>query len=295
MHSGLTGTKHFGFTPSWLRGGLRIAQTGDVRSLSGNAELSQELGIGTIQLEALGVWMRLAGLVGRVTEGQRLSPLGRLICSLDAELSDAATWWVLHWQLARSYTAWGAISGLEYGVASCGRLDQEIGQSAPSASAVTLRNARTSVLRALEGTPLGHELGLVRLESDGRRVTGLTKLPVRHGGAPLAAVAYAFVDWARREELSSAPLESLAASDGPGPILHMSEGALERYAMDIDGAFRGRVLSYGRTAGLNEVYFKREFTALQVLASHYVRERDDVEWTDALARAVEEVGDDGAD
>ena len=49
----------------------------------------------------------------------------------------------------------------------------------------------------------------MRLEIEGDKVTGLTKLPVRQGQAPMAAVGYAVLDWARREQLSSvAPDES---------------------------------------------------------------------------------------
>jgi len=105
----------------------------------------------------------------------------------------------------------------------------------------------------------------------------------------MAVVAYALLDWARGEQLGSAALESLAAPGGPGPILHMSEGALERYLIEVDGAFRGRVLSYIRTAGLNEAYFKAEVTPLQVLASHYVRQSEGLEWPQALERAEREV------
>jgi len=146
------------------------------------------------------------------------------------------------------------------------------------------------VIRALDETPLGRELGLVELESDGRRVVGLKKLAVRYGQAPMAAVAYALLDWARREEMPSAGLESLVAPGSPGQALHMSEGVLERYLIEIDGAFRGRVLSYSRTAGLNEAYFRPEVTPLQVLTSHYIRAREDVPWTEALDRAQAETG-----
>lgn len=295
MSSGLTGTKHFGFTPSWLRDGLQAIGRGDVRTLSGNPELAHELGMGAIQLEALGAWMRLGGLVVRDANALRLSSFGGLVGTLDRQVSEPASWWAIHWGLARGYPAWGAISAVEYGLVTVARLDGVLGAIAPDASSSTVKNARTALLRALEDTPLGRDLGLVRLESDGRRVTGLTKLSVRYGGAPMAAVAYALLDWARSEGLRSAPLESLAAADGPGPILHMSEGALERYVMEIDGAFRGRVLSYERTAGLNEVYLKQEVTPLQVLASHYLRERDGLEWAEALTKAAEEVGDDATD
>ncbi|MGQ9730509.1 MAG: DUF4007 family protein [Candidatus Zipacnadales bacterium] len=181
------------------------------------------------------------------------------------------------------------LTSLEYREYVVDELDRGLKLLAPQRTERTVRNARTALIRALADTPLGSGLGLVRLESDGKRVTGLVKLPVRYGGAPMAAVAYAVLDWAARQQLGSAALETLAAEEGPGPVLHMSEGTLERYLLDIDGAFRGRVLSYSRTANLNEVYFKREVTSLDVLASHYLRERQRLEWPQALAQAQEEV------
>jgi hypothetical protein len=295
MSSGLTSTKHFGFTPAWLRDGLQAVQRDDVRSFSGNPELAHELGMGAIQLEALGAWMRLGGFVVRDANALCLSAFGRLVAALDPHVSHPATWWAIHWRLSRGYPAWTVISAAEHGAVPAARLAELLGGVAPEASASTVRNARTALLRALEDTPLGRDLGLVRLESDGRRITGLTKLPVRYGGAPMAAVAYAVLDWARAEELRSAALESLAAADGPGPILHMSEGVLERYVMEIDSAYRGQVLRYARTAGLNEVYLEQEVTPLQVLASHYLHERDGLEWPEALAKAAEEVREDAAD
>jgi len=144
------------------------------------------------------------------------------------------------------------------------------------------------VVNTLLYTPLGR-LGLIELVQEGARVTEVRKLRVRHGQAPMAAVAYALLDWAAREEMSSASLETLAGPEGPGPILHMSEGALERYLLDIHGAFRGAVLTYSRTAGLNEARFKEGITPLQVLASHYLHEQEGLSWPEALERAKEEV------
>ena len=69
----------------------------------------------------------------------------------------------------------------------------------------------------------------------------------------------------------------------------MSEGALERYLIEIDGAYRGRVLRYSRTANLNEAYLRDDVTPLQVLVTHYLHEQEGLDWPDALHRATEEV------
>jgi hypothetical protein len=286
--SGLTATMHFGLPRDALVKALAQGAAGNL-CLGRNAQTAGILGIGTVQVEAVGAWMRFANLTQRDDGGVALSPLGALVQAQDAELRDPASWWVIHWQLASHYVVWRLLGSLEYRGYTSEEVDGVLRDVASGRSQQTIRNARQSLMKALADTPLGTELGLVQIESDGKRITGLVKLPVRHGTAPMAAVAYALLDWASREQVRSAALETLASSDGPGAILHMSEGALERYLLEIDGAFRGRVMTYSRTAGLNEAYFKPEVTPLQVLASHYLREREGLEWPEALVRAQHEV------
>jgi len=291
MSESLTGTRHFGFSARALADALQVVGAGQAGSLVGQSALATQIGVGTIQLEALGAWMRFANIARRDEANVVLTPFGQLVYRFDNGIGDLASWWALHWQLASNYVVWRILGSLGYRRYDTEDIDRELAARAPGRSQQTIRNARQSLIKALEDTPLGQELGLVRLESDGKRVTGLVKLPVRHGAAPMAAVAYAILDWATREQARSAALESLAASDGPGAVLHMSEGVLERYLLEIDGAFRGRVLTYSRTAGLNEAYFKPEVAPLQVLAAHYIRERDGLEWPEALTRAEQEVGE----
>lgn len=288
MRSGLTATMDFGFSVQAMRQAMPMLASGGVRAFGRDETLARELGIGTVQVEALGAWMRLAGLTCRGQNGVELSSVGFIVRKLDTAVASPATWWAIHANLAREYSAWYALTRLAYQFATLADIEAVLSQIAPETSLRTLKNARVSVVRTLDGTPIGQQLGLFRVETEGKSTIGVTKLPVRHGQAPMAAVGYAILDWARREELSSVGLSSLAAPDGPGPILHMSEGALERYLIELDGAYRGRVLSYSRTANLNEVYFRADVTPLQVLASHYLHEQEGLDWPEALDRAAEE-------
>lgn len=289
MRSGLTATMDFGLSVQAMRKAMPMLASGGIGSFGRDETLARELGIGTVQVEALGAWMRLAGLVSKRQNGVELSPIGRTVHKFDPAVALPATWWAIHANLAREYSAWYSLTRLPYQFVTPADIEAALSQLAPQTSARTLKNARVSVVRTLDDTPIGQELGLFRVETEGKKTTGLTKLPVRHGQAPMAAVGYAILDWARREELSSVGLTSLAAPDGPGPILHMSEGALERYLIELDGAYRGRVLSYSRTANLNEAYFRAEVTPLQVLTSHYLHDQEGLEWPEALDRAAEEV------
>lgn len=279
----------FGLSVKAMRQVMPMLASGSIGAFGRDETLAHQLGIGTVQLEALGAWMRLAGLVSKRQDGVELSPIGRIVHKFDPEVAATATWWAIHANLARQYSAWYALAWLPYQFVTFADIEAALSQLAPQTSARTLKNARLSVVRTLDDTPIGQQLGLFRVETEGNKTTGLTKLPVRHGQAPMAAVGYAILDWARREGLSSVGLTSLAAPDGPGPILHMSEGALERYLIEIDGAYRGRVLTYSRTANLNEAYIRAEVTPLQVLASHYLHEQEGLDWPEALDRATEEV------
>lgn len=286
----------FGFTEEQLRRLLSRLAASRVFPTRRDPTLAKELGVGTNEVEALAHWGRLAGLTDRSPAGVTLSGLGRAIHGFDKDLGDLATWWVLHWELSSNYLLWHTLKSLRPGSNALKVIEETIKASAPHVSDRTVGNARLALMRALADTPLGQKLGLVQLECEGELVTGLRKLAVRHGQAPMAAVAYALLDWARREETGSAALETLAGPDGPGAVLHMSPGVLERYLVDIDGAFGGRVLSYSRTAGLSEAYFKPEVTPLQVLVSHYiyVQKPDGRPWTKALDLAKQEVGSEDA-
>ncbi|MCX7600304.1 MAG: DUF4007 family protein [Armatimonadetes bacterium] len=293
-HRGLTATMHFAFTTGALRRALGLLAGGELRSFGRDPELSQSLGLGTVQVEALGAWMRFAGLTRRSSARVELTPLGRLIFRWDSGLDDVATWWVLHWELSSNYVVWNLLAHLEYRTYTLAELDEAVQGLAEDCSPRTARNARLSLVKALEDTPLGQQLGIVRLESDGKKMTGLTKLAVRHGQAPTGAVGYALADWARRRRMTSAALETLAARGGPGGALHMSAGVLERYLLEIDAAFGGQVLTYSLTAGLNETYFK-EVSPLQILAAHYLRQRGDLGWREAFQEAARELGDGGTE
>lgn len=289
MHDALDAQQGFGFTRGLVCRAMAMACRDGLASGVSMEEIASTLGLGTRQAKGLLAWMRLAGIIMSRTVSGGLTPLGTALASQDRDLADGVAWWVVHYQLSIGYRPWAMLAHLEFKSHPVDVISQRLTTEFPQSAERTRDNARQAIFRAIADTPIGQELGLFRLDSDGKKTTGLTKLPVRYGQAPMAAVGYAILDWARREELSSVGLTSLAAPDGPGPILHMSEGALERYLIELDGAYRGRVLTYSRTANLNEAYLRAEVTPLQVLASHYLHEQEGLDWLAALDRAIEEV------
>lgn len=294
MTSGLTATMNFGFQPQAMVGALRELGAGSITSLGRDTALAQALGIGGVQLEALGAWMRLANLTKRADGVLKLSPLGRLVYTNDPSLVVPATWWTVHWELSLGYLPWRLLAGFSGDRLAIDALDRALAARVSRVSERTIRNARLAAVRALVDTPLGQRLGLVEWEEERGRVVALIGRRVHHGEIPLAAVGYAVLDWARREGASGAALEVLAAEGGPGPVLHLGVGDLERYLMDLHSDFGGQVLTYSRTADLDQAYFRSEVTPLQVLAAHYLRERENLSWAQALDRARQEVPADDA-
>lgn len=297
MPSGLSATMHFGFTPSAASRLMSEVAAGNVLRIGRDPALAQRLGIGTVQLEALGAWLRLSGLIESNRATVALTDAGALIWQYDPRLCDTVTWWTIHWRLSLGYAVWDILCDLPYGEHSAATLEAALQAAHPSVSAVTVRNARNALVKALQQTPLGSELGIVSIRTGGDSDIVLVKQRVRHEQAPLAAVAYALLDWTQRESVTSASLETLAAPRGPGGRLHMSEGALERYLMDIAATMGHEVLWYSRTSGLNEAYFGRGAPAIAVLRAHFLQRAAEppLSWGEALAIATsgEDHGDAG--
>jgi len=272
MSVGLTATMGFGVSPEWLTAGLDLARasTGG-QTFDRSPELALRLGIGTVQCEALGAWLRLAGLTqGMVSrDGGVVTGLGRTISGHDPRLGDRGTWWVIHYQWSRRYVVWRLLAELGLGNSTLDRVDRELAAGVGTRAARTVRNARRSLISALSQTPIGTDLGLVRLVEEGRRVVALEKAQVRREAIPLPVFAYVVANWAKDWAGSSAPLERLAEPDAPGGIFHLSLGALERLLMEVEGAFGGTVLTYSRTAGLDEVYFHFQHSPLALLECYY--------------------------
>ncbi|MBC7289514.1 MAG: DUF4007 family protein [Armatimonadetes bacterium] len=141
MHSGLTATMHFGFSAAHASAALvRLASEG--LRFGRDAESARALGLGTVQLEALGAWMRYAGLVVRAGRQAQLTPFARLTIQYDPDLHLPLTWWAIHWHLATNYIVWRLLSRLGYRRYSIAELDSELASVAPEQSEQTIRNAR---------------------------------------------------------------------------------------------------------------------------------------------------------
>ncbi len=260
-------------------------------------DVAADLGIGARQAKELAAWLRWAGVTEESRgNGTLLSPLGLVIAAYDPTLSQIATWWCLHWRLSTSpdFGSWRLLSPTTSCRFSLRELEEQLLRLAPGLSERAVSKGRQAVVTTLLSTPLGQRLGLVEWEEERGRVVALIGRRVHHGEIPLAAVGYAVLDWARREGASGAALEVLAAEGGPGPVLHLGVGDLERYLMDLHSDFGGQVLTYSRTADLDQAYFRSEVTPLQVLAAHYLRERENLSWAQALDRARQEVPADDA-
>ena len=285
MGEGLTSTRGFGFSAGPAGRLVAMVASGEATAVGADPALAQRIGLGTVQLEGLGAWLRLAGFLASGRGAVALTPLGEVVHRHDPGLGDPCTWWVLHWELSKRYPVWGVMSGLSYEVHDTGTIDAALAAAHPGTSDRTIRNARLALLRALSETPLGQSLGIVSLSFAGGDVAGLEKRSVRHGEAPTAAVGYALLDWAREGGVTSAPLDVVARGSEVGGRLHMSDGVLERYAMELDQTLQRQAISYSRTAGLEEIYFKPDVEPLALLRARYTSQEQGITWCSALVAA----------
>jgi len=105
---------------------LQFTEAGAITSTTQNPDLAQALGVGTEQLESLGVWMRLVGLAVDGSRPVALTPLGRLLVRHDTGLMQPATWWVIHWQLSANFSAWTILTLIDYGLHTTADLDSAL-------------------------------------------------------------------------------------------------------------------------------------------------------------------------
>lgn len=88
----------FGFNGKALSAALNGIAGKSLTRLGREQQSAMVLGMGTVQVDSLGAWMRFAGLIKESDEGVALTDLGRAMYKYDPRLADPATWWVLHWE-----------------------------------------------------------------------------------------------------------------------------------------------------------------------------------------------------
>jgi hypothetical protein len=293
QHS-FSGHETFPFRYPWLKKGFDAVQE------DGNAFLHDDaittLGVGKNMVRSIRHWCLTAGTIeennGEGDGALRVSDLGKLVLAddgLDPYLEDPATLWLLHWQIASNRaraTTWfwifshfhepeftrelltsalfnwaQTLSGKQVAFSSVKR-DVEVFLRTYVAS-----RHRDDVAEDSIDCPLV-ELGLIAQPGDGHAYR------FRHGfqhSLPDGILLFAVL---RFWEAFSSTAKTLALHDlarqpgSPGRLFKIDESSLVERLEGIERQTGGSV-SYDETAGLRQLYRRKELDPNEVLAAAY--------------------------
>ncbi len=227
----------------------------------------------------------------------RPSPLGDLLFGphgLDPYLEEAGTLWLIHWQLAgisdgpttwfwvfnhlaeSEFTKEKLLSDLMALADQAGWkrvADNSLGRDIDCfvRTYVSARTSRTVVLEETLDCPLT-ELGLIQ-ELEANHVYGFARGD--HASLPLPVFAFALLTYWKRTAAprSALTFDEIAYRPGsPGRVFKLSEDALCVYLDGMETCTEGAI-SYDETAGLRQLYRRKDCNALDLLRTHYAHGR----------------------
>lgn len=283
----------FGFEEAWFR--LIIKKLPDHPDLFLPREVEKAqaiLRVGKLKVGAAKTWAQSAGIIIKKKNDFFLSPLGHLIARHDPDLEEDGIWWLFHYHLARSKSpAWFyAFYFNQFGLDEFSREQFEIQVRAhwddthekPMTDSVFHKLIFSPFKQVFEGTRLGDEFGFWQTKEDGNYWrTAFGTIPV-----PKAILAYALVDWGKRNDRQSVHIEKLLEPGGIGRIFRLERDTLDTLLVDIGEVYQKQVGWISHTAGLNSVSIT-DIPPLALISAYY-HELDGEEPADALKKGMEE-------
>lgn len=261
------------------------------------------LGVGKNMVRSIRNWALATGVIteGSWIEGTRtrkleVTPLGMMLFGgkgIDRYLEDPATLWLLHWKLASRHdgptTWWWAFNEYSENEFTRDRLlialhqyversgFKRVAESSLKADVSCFvrtylagRGAREAVLEDTLDCPLT-ELSLLHELDDG--VLAFNR--GEHPTLPTAIVTVALLDyWDRTSpHKKTMTFDELAYKSGsPGRVFKLSENALGDHLEAIE-KLTGKALTYDVTAGLRQVYRRKDIDTESLLRQHYHENR----------------------
>lgn len=261
------------------------------------------LGVGKNMVKSIRHWATATGVLeeGEPAKGSRTKPLkpshlGTLLFGgkgIDRYLEDPATLWLLHWKLASTKggptTWWWAFNEYQENEFTRERmyaaLEQYVERSGFKRVAESSLNADVSCLirsylssrvprsGVLEDTlecPLT-ELGLLHELDDG--VLAFNR--GEHPTLPTAVVAFAVFDYWQRHSSHKKTMtfDQLAyRPGGPGRVFRLTENALTDHLEAME-KLTSKAITYDVTAGLRQVYMRKDVDTDSLLRQHYAEAR----------------------
>jgi hypothetical protein len=257
----LSGT--FGIEESWLRKGLKQIRSNPLFFAKNNKQVAQqELGMGNKQVEALIDWLVSSNLVRKHKENRIskfiLTEFGELVANYDPDLSEDGTYWVIHYFFSmdndKLWFYYWYIN--EFEANTFLRKELEIGLSGVRNTSEKVINdfCVLPLLQTMRKTRLGKPFGIMIEDAQNR----FKRIEPPEEKLDPIIVAYMTMDWAKKNDRSSANLlELTGAKCSPGKILHLSTKRYSEYLDKIQSMFNREVLWVSYTAGLNSVAFEK--------------------------------------
>lgn len=281
----------FGIDELWMRRGIKlISKNPSIFNKDSKEEAMQSLGLGNVQIGALKDWLLEAKLIIKKDRyGHSLTLFGETIHKYDIDLSEDATLWLIHYNLAveegKAWFYYWYINKFE--ADKFNREDLKNGLLGWKAYAIKHieKYSMAPLLQTMRKTRLGKSFGIMIEDTPNqfRRIE-----PPEDKLDPII-VAYITMDWAKRNDRSSANLiEITTLKCSPGKILHLSSRRYSEYLDKIQAMFNKEILWVAYTAGLNSVSFEKDVNPLDILKAYYIKKRDEISPLDAYHKAREE-------
>lgn len=284
----------FGFEESWLRKGLKEIFTDSTLFNKRNIEKAQMLlGLGTHQIKDLKDWLIGTNLVHEVKKDLILTSLGLVVYKYDREFSEDGTFWAIHYSLSlrRNFSIekvwfyYYYVNEFTHDNFHKDVLFESITKQDITTDKIVRRFFISPLLQTMRKTRLGKSFGIMIEDAPNqfRRIE-----PPEDKLDPII-VAYITMDWAKRNDRSSANLIELTTLKcSPGKILHLSVQRYSEYLDKIQAMFNKEILWVSYTAGLNSVSFEKSVNPLDILKTYYIKKRDEISALEAYHKAQEE-------
>lgn len=280
----------FGMDELWIRRGIKyVKKRPTIFNKDSKEEAMQLTGLGSVQVDALKDWLLEANLIIKNNSGYILSDIGEYIYIYDIDLSEDATLWLLHYNLAskegKSWFYYWYINELEADRFSRDDIKNGLFNYKEYAINHIEKYSMAPLLQTMRKTRLGKSFGM--LLEDAPNQFKRTEPP--EDKLDPIIVAYITMDWAKRNDRSSANLLELTTLKcSPGKILHLSSSRYIEYLDKIQAIFNKEILWVSYTAGLNSVSFEKNIKPLDILKAYYIKKRDDISLIDSYHRAKKE-------
>lgn len=289
---GFLSQKGFGLQEQWLRKGLKQIIKDPTIFVKYNEENAQiEMGMGNRQIKVLKDWLISAGLVTKCKgkELPKLSDMGKVISEYDIDFAEDGTFWAVHNYFSQDndkllFYSW-YINEFELITFYRDDLKSGLSQYIDTTIGNIEGHCLSPLLQTMRKTRLGKSFGIMIEDAPNqfRRTE-----PPEDKLDPII-VAYITIDWAKRNDRSSANLLELTTLKcSPGKILHLSSSRYVEYLDKIQAIFNKEILWVSYTAGLNSVSFEKNIKPLDILKAYYIKKRDDMSPIDSYYRAKKE-------